>query len=102
LRVNGTFLLSFASSRIRLSEFQQSAREPLMNVSEAAKPKAKISEKRSLWLINEHFERIFNAVTATQVIDQRFTERASGRQSTHVGIGVWAFPPDIRHPSRRG
>jgi len=32
----------------------------------------KSAKKRSLWVINEHFERIFNAVIATQVIHQRF------------------------------
>jgi len=47
-------------------------RRPLINVNEAAKPKAKISEKTQFLAINAHFERIFSAVTATQVINQRF------------------------------
>jgi len=44
-----------------------------MNVSEAAGIPSKISEK--------HFERIFNAVTATQVVHQRFLKPGTARRT---------------------
>ena len=31
-----------------------------------------MTKKRSLWLINEHFESVFNAVYASEIVFQRF------------------------------
>ena len=31
-----------------------------------------MTKKRSLWLINEHFESVFNAVYASAIVFQRF------------------------------
>ncbi len=44
---------------------------PLKNVFEAADARQKQAKKRSLCLINEHFESIFNTVAATQIVFQR-------------------------------
>ena len=47
-------------------------KEPLINVGEAASTRQNQVKKRSLYLINEHFEPDFNDVMATQVVNQRF------------------------------
>ena len=44
---------------------------PLKNVFEAADARQKQAKKRSLCLINEHFEPVFNTAAATQIIFQR-------------------------------
>ncbi len=46
--------------------------EPLKNVSEAVSSRQELAKKRSLSVINEHFEPIFNAKMTTQVAFQRF------------------------------
>ena len=38
---------------------------PLKNVGEAAETRQKQAKKRSLHAVNEHFEPVFNAVSAT-------------------------------------
>ena len=48
----------------------------LKNVFEAANasgtpPGQKLAKKRSLQIVNEHFERIFNEVVATQIVFQQ-------------------------------
>ncbi|RHW19706.1 hypothetical protein C2846_17230 [Pseudomonas jilinensis] len=48
--------------------------EPLKNVGEAGKTRQKQPKKRSLHVVNEHFEAVFNAVLPTQVVFQRFLE----------------------------
>jgi len=41
------------------------------NVFEAANVRQKQAKKHSLYVINEHFESVFNAVSATQIVFQR-------------------------------
>jgi acetoacetyl-CoA synthetase len=43
----------------------------LKNVGEAASARQKQAKKRSLRAVNEHFEPVFNAAMATQVVFQR-------------------------------
>ncbi|MDO9471030.1 MAG: hypothetical protein Q7J23_09990, partial [Nitrosomonas sp.] len=43
----------------------------LKNVFEAADARQKQAKKRSLWMINEHFESVFNTAAATQIVFQR-------------------------------
>jgi hypothetical protein len=50
----------------------QSTKEPLINVGEAIVARQKWPKKRSLQVVNEHFEAIFNNATVTQVFNQRF------------------------------
>jgi len=44
---------------------------PLKNVFEVADARQKQAKKRSLCLINEHFESVFNTAAATQIVFQR-------------------------------
>ena len=44
---------------------------PLRNVFEAADARQEQARKRSLCLINEHFESVFNTVAATQIVFQQ-------------------------------
>jgi len=44
---------------------------PLKNVFEAADARQKQAKKRSLCMINEHFESVFNTAAATQIVFQR-------------------------------
>ncbi|OYT95585.1 MAG: hypothetical protein CFE49_11940, partial [Pseudomonas sp. PGPPP3] len=43
---------------------------PLKNVGEAGKTRQKRPKKRSLRVVNEHFEAVFNAVLSTQIVFQ--------------------------------
>jgi len=45
-------------------------RELLKNVIEAANARQKQAKKRSLLGVNEHFEPVFNAAVATQIVFQ--------------------------------
>jgi len=47
----------------------------LKNVFEAADARQKQAKKRSLCLINEHFESVFNTAAATQIVFQRPVSR---------------------------
>jgi hypothetical protein len=47
------------------------ANRPLKNVGEAASARQKQAKKRSLRAVNEHFEPVFNAAMATQVVFQQ-------------------------------
>jgi|CXWL01.1.fsa_nt_gi hypothetical protein len=44
---------------------------PLKNVFEAADARQKQAKKRSLYMINEHFEPVFNTAAAMQIVFQR-------------------------------
>ena len=44
---------------------------PLKNVFEAADARQKQAKKRSLCMINEHFETVFNTAAAMQIVFQR-------------------------------
>jgi len=44
---------------------------PLKNVGEAGLPRQKQPKKRSLRVVNEHFEGVFNNGQATQVVFQQ-------------------------------
>ncbi|MGM8227035.1 hypothetical protein ACSV5M_10655 [Cellvibrio sp. ARAG 10.3] len=59
-------------------------KEPLENVCEAASARQKQEKKRSLHRVNEHFELVFNAAMATQVIFQRFLRKLHDGQATHL------------------
>lgn len=50
----------------------QASKEHLKNVGEAASARQKQTKKAEFIEINEHFEFVFNAAMATQVIFQRF------------------------------
>src|SRR3990167_4989715 len=62
---------------------------PLKNVGEAAKTRQKWPKKQSLRVVNEHFEAIFNAILATQVVFQR---PASARRSVDDPVADGAAP----------
>ncbi|TRO17074.1 hypothetical protein EQ836_02465 [Ectopseudomonas mendocina] len=51
---------------------------PLKNVGEAGKTRQKRPKKRSLRVVNEHFEAVFNAVLPTQVVFQQSVRPACG------------------------
>ena len=48
---------------------------PMKNVFEAADARQKQAKKRSLCVINEHFEPVFNTAAATQIVFQRLVRR---------------------------
>jgi hypothetical protein len=48
-------------------------RELLKNVTSAAKTRQKFAKNRSLQMVNEDFEQIFNAVFASAVVIQELT-----------------------------
>src|SRR3990167_443778 len=50
-------------------------KEPLNNVTSAAKTRQKRVKNRSLLCVNEDFEPVFNAVFASAVVIQRFLNR---------------------------
>ena len=68
--------------------------EPLQNVSEAVSSRQKSAKERNLYVINEHFEPIFSAEMATQIVLQGFPNRkwlvrepeASASSKLHGGI----------------
>ena len=64
---------------------------PLRNVGEAGKTRQKQVRKRSLGVLNEHSEPVFNAVLPTQVVFQRPASCRSVRQ-TPSWPGWW--PPE--------
>lgn len=49
----------------------------MKNVFEAADARQKQAKKRSLCIINEHFEPVFNAAMATQVVFQLLARAAA-------------------------
>ena len=53
-------------------------KEALNNVSEAVRARQKSAKKRSLLIVNEHFEPFFNNALTTQVIIQRFLKNFTG------------------------
>jgi len=52
------------------------ANRPLKNVFEAADARQKQVKKRSLCVINEYFELVFNTAAATQIVFQRPAKEA--------------------------
>ncbi|WP_131183828.1 hypothetical protein [Stutzerimonas kirkiae] len=50
--------------------------KPLKNVGEAASARQKQAKKRSLRIVNEHSEPVFNAAMATQVVFKRLVRGA--------------------------
>ena len=48
----------------------------LKNVFEAADARQKLAKKRSLHVVNEHFEPVFNAAAATQIVFQQAAREA--------------------------
>jgi hypothetical protein len=63
----------------------------LKNVFEAADARQKQAKKRSLCLINEHFESVFNTAAATQIAFQRPVRGALKIISIYTGyFGVFA------------
>jgi hypothetical protein len=59
----------------------------LKNVGEAASARQKQAKKRSLRVVNEHFEPVFNAAMATQVVFQQPASRTASN-----GLAL-RFPP---------
>ena len=69
----GQLLFLYRSATLSdVFRFGAGFREGLNNVGEAVRARQKTAKKRSLLVVNEHFEPIFNAALATQVIIQRF------------------------------
>ena len=63
---------------------------PLKNVFEAADARQKQAKKRSLCLINEHFESVFNTAAATQIVFQRpVNDAAVTGYEIHAGITTY-------------
>jgi len=53
------------------------------NVGEAASARQKQAKKRSLRAVNEHFEPVFNAAMATQVVFRGALQGAACRRVVH-------------------
>ena len=62
---------------------------PLKNVGEAANARQKQAKKRNLRVVNEHFEPVFNAAMATQVVFQQPAKRIAGLRSEVLVTGVY-------------
>ncbi len=54
-----------------LKSSAKAVREPLINVMSAGQTRQKLTKKRSLRVVNEHFEAIFNAVWPSVIVNQR-------------------------------
>ncbi|OZB29347.1 MAG: hypothetical protein B7X51_11615 [Pseudomonas sp. 34-62-33] len=63
------------------------------NVGEAGIARQKQAKKRSLRVVNEHFEPVFNAAMATQVVFQRPARRGGRRP----GLRSPAVPAPVLH-----
>ncbi len=61
------WLLQKKSYYLKINNFNR----VLKNVFEAASARRKLSKERSLHPVNEHFETIFNAAIATQIVFQQ-------------------------------
>ncbi len=73
------------------------AKEPLKNVSEVVRSRQKSAKKRSLYVINEHFELIFNTKMTTQVVFQRFTNWIQ----TNISAGQMTLCPALQPDNQR-
>ena len=69
--------------------------EALNNVGEAVRARQKSAKKRSLLVVNEHFEPVFNVALTTQVIIQRFPK--SKTQHTPIFITGCKGSPAFLH-----
>jgi hypothetical protein len=49
-------------------------KEPLINVMSEGQTRQKLTKKRSLLGVNEHFEAIFNAVWPSAIVNQRVSK----------------------------
>ncbi len=49
-------------------------KEPLINVMSEGQTRQKLTKKRSLQGVNEHFEAIFNAVWPSAIVNQRVSK----------------------------
>ncbi len=65
------FLFACMGANLRTHAFNSL----LKNVFEAADPSQKRAKKRSLHVVNEHFEPVFNAAAATQIVFQQAVKR---------------------------
>ncbi len=59
-----------------MTTFSQVSSRVLKNVFEGLSARRKLSKKRSLHLVNEHFETIFNTAIATQIVFQQPANKA--------------------------
>ena len=81
---------------------------PLQNVGEAVSARQKQAKKRSLRAVNEHFEPVFNAAMATQVVLQRpanghrYSERLARGGIGQAGVEAEPFHAWIDDWSLRG
>lgn len=83
-----SYALMFASLlNDRAFRFLEAISRPLRNVFEAAD--ARQARKRSLCVINEHFEPVFNTATAKRIIFQRLI----------IGFYIKACCSRLRHRS---
>ncbi len=71
--------------------YQQPASRLLKNVGEAASARQKLAKKRSLQVVNEHFEPIFNAAMATQVVSQQPAQGATLWRTYRIVMGGEPF-----------
>nr|WP_298138932.1 di-heme oxidoredictase family protein [uncultured Pseudomonas sp.] len=74
------------------------ASRPLKNVGEAAETRQKQAKKRSLHGVNEHFEPVFNAVSATQVVFQQ----PASEVSDSILASILFYTRNLGVPARRG
>jgi len=79
----------------------QIIREALNNVGEADRARQKTAKKRSLHVVNEHFESFFNTALTTQVIIQRFLRTPQGIPTTPANNTVYAGLAGIRDPANQ-
>ncbi|OQW41059.1 MAG: hypothetical protein A4S08_12910 [Proteobacteria bacterium SG_bin4] len=57
----------------------------MRNVFEATDTRQKQAKKRSLCVINEHFELVFNTAAATQIVSQRSAKVTGDRHTVSPG-----------------
>ena len=60
----------------------------MKNVFEVADTRQKQAKKRSLCVINEHFEPVFNTVAATQIVFQRPVKLKSPPPCVHIAMNA--------------
>ena len=73
----------------------------MKNVGEAAGARQKQAKKRSLRVVNEHFEPVFNAAMATQVVFQQPAKASNmvlARTEQAKRAVPWGLWPCLAHP----
>ncbi|AEJ03227.1 hypothetical protein Nit79A3_3506 [Nitrosomonas sp. Is79A3] len=68
----------------------------LKSVFEAADARQKQAKKRSLCMINEHFESVFNTVAATQIVFQRPVRSFSAPTASVLITSTYALMKDAK------